>query len=113
MKRIALVLAATLAGTMMAPVQAQTPTETPASRALHALFAEEWERNLRDFPVGASYQGDTRYDDRWADMSLAAIAAREAADRAALQRLRAIDRAALAPADQLDRDTFEWELAHG
>lgn len=43
-------------------------------------------------------------------MSLAAIAAREAADRDALQRLRAIPRAALDAADQLHRDTFEWQL---
>ncbi|MCA0395294.1 MAG: DUF885 domain-containing protein, partial [Proteobacteria bacterium] len=41
-------------------------------------------------------------------MSLAAIAAREAADREALAALRRIDRAALSPADQLDYDAFEW-----
>jgi uncharacterized protein (DUF885 family) len=113
--RFALVLAATLAGTMMAPVHAQQATAavtSAASQALHALFAQEWERELRESPETASYQGDTRYDDRWTDMSLAAIAAREAADRTALQRLRAFDRAMLSPADQLNRDTFEWQLAH-
>jgi uncharacterized protein (DUF885 family) len=82
---------------------------TPA-QALHALFDSEWERNLRDSPESASYQGDTRFDDRWTDMSLAAIAAREAAERDALARLRAIPRAALSAADQLHHDTFEWQL---
>jgi uncharacterized protein (DUF885 family) len=88
---------------------AQKPMNTPA-QALHALFDSEWERNLRASPESASYQGDTRFDDRWTDMSLAAIAAREAAERDALARLRAIPRAALSAADQLHHDTFEWQL---
>jgi uncharacterized protein (DUF885 family) len=45
-----------------------------------------------------------RYNDRWTDRSLAAILARQAADRAALERLRAIDRAALAADQQLNYD---------
>jgi uncharacterized protein (DUF885 family) len=77
-------------------------------QALNALFAEEWERSLHDSPESASYNGDTRYNDRWSDLGLEAIAAREAADRAALERLHAIDRAGLPPADQLNYDTFEW-----
>jgi uncharacterized protein (DUF885 family) len=89
------------------------PAQTTArSQALHALFADEWERGLRDAPEFASYQGDTRFDDRWSDLSLSAIAAREAADRAALQRLHAIARDALSAADQLHYDTFEWQLQH-
>ena len=88
-----------------APAHAQ-PAD--ASRALHQLFDEEWERGLRENPVGASYQGDARYNDRWADVSLAAIEASAAADRAALARIRAIDRSVLSPADQLNYDTFLW-----
>jgi uncharacterized protein (DUF885 family) len=87
-----------------------TPSATPASasQTLRQLFADEWERGLRDHPERASYQGDTRYNDRWTDNSLAAIAARDAADRAALARLKAIPRAALNAAEQIDYDTFEW-----
>ncbi|HJV72464.1 DUF885 domain-containing protein [Ideonella sp.] len=81
-----------------------------AARALHALFAEEWERALRESPEMASYQGDTRYDDRWSDLSPAAIATTEAGDRAALARLRRIERRALGPDDRLDYDTFAWQL---
>jgi len=55
---------------------------------------------------------DTRYDDRWSDLSFSAIAAREAADRSALERLHAIDRAALSPDQQLNYDTFEWLAQH-
>lgn len=82
---------------------------SPESRALHAFFAAEWERSMRDAPELASYRGDDRYADRWTDYSLAAIAARETADRDALARLRAIDRDALSAADQLSYDVFLWQ----
>ena len=89
----------------VAPAQAQS---SDAARTLHQLFDEEWERGLRENPVNASYQGDRRYNDRWSDVSLAAIEASQAADRKALERIRAIDRNALSPADQLNYDTFLW-----
>lgn len=90
---------------LMNTALAQTPAE-----ALHRLFADEWERSLRDQPESASYQGDHRFDDRWTDLSPEAIAAREAAERAALARLRTIDRNALSPADRLNYDTFAWQM---
>ena len=89
------------------PVHAQTSARNPE---LHMLFAEEWERGLRESPENASYNGDSRFNDRWTDFSLTAINARQAADRAALQALRAIDRKRLSKPDQLDYDTFEWTL---
>ena len=92
-----------------AAADATTDARSPASRALHAFFDGEWERGLRDSPENASYAGDDRYNDRWTDYSLEAIAAREAADREALATLRAIDRAALPPADQLSYDVFLWQ----
>ena len=100
-----LAAAAALVVAFIAPVQAQS---NDAAKALHQLFDEEWERGLRENPVNASYQGDKRYNDRWSDASLAAIEASQAADRKALERIRAIDRTALAPADQLNYDTFLW-----
>jgi uncharacterized protein (DUF885 family) len=100
-----LATAAALVVAFIAPAQAQS---NDAAKALHQLFDEEWERGLRENPVNASYQGDKRYNDRWSDASLAAIEASQAADRKALERIRAIDRTALAPADQLNYDTFLW-----
>jgi uncharacterized protein (DUF885 family) len=88
-----LAAAAALLVVFVAPVWAQS---SDAARTLHQLFDEEWERGLRENPVNASYQGDKRYNDRWSDASLAAIEASQAADRDALQRIRAIDRCALA-----------------
>ncbi|HMM67043.1 MAG TPA: DUF885 domain-containing protein [Dokdonella sp.] len=80
------------------------------SAALHALFDSEWERGLVESPENASYNGDPRFNDRWSDLSLAAIKRREAEDRDALAKLHALDRGALSAADQLNYDTFEWLL---
>ncbi|MCB1577136.1 MAG: DUF885 domain-containing protein, partial [Xanthomonadales bacterium] len=97
--------------TLVSPLRADEPAApgTAASTALHALFDSEWERGLAESPENASYNGDARFNDRWTDLGMKAIQAREAADRAALARLHAIDRSALSAADQLNYDTFEWQ----
>ncbi|TDK23449.1 DUF885 domain-containing protein [Luteimonas aestuarii] len=79
-------------------------------QALHAFFEAEWERGLRESPEVASYRGDRRYNDRWTDLSLDAIAARQAADREALATLLAFDREALNDADRLHFDVMRWQL---
>jgi uncharacterized protein (DUF885 family) len=112
-----LLVAVFLAGAASMPSQAQTrgtaPSgAAPAVQALDALFTREWERAMRENPETASAQGDTRYNDRWTDLSLPAIASRQAEDRAALQQLHAIDRAALSAQQQLNYDTFEWLFQH-
>ena len=89
-------------------VFAQAPADP--STALHAFFDAQWERTLREAPELASYRGDARYNDRWSDQSMDAIEGRQAADRAALVQLRAIDRGALAAADQLNYDVALWQL---
>ena len=75
---------------------------------LHAFFAEEWERGLLENPESASFEGDKRFNDRWSDNSLEAIAASEAADREALAKLKRFDRRKLSPADKLNYDTYLW-----
>ncbi|MDW8479791.1 MAG: DUF885 domain-containing protein [Xanthomonadales bacterium] len=99
---------ALLCGCAASPPRAGAGTE--AARALHRLFAEEWERGLAEDPVRASLRGDRRYDDRWGDLSLAAFEARAAADRAALARLRSIPRDALGERDRISHQLFEWML---
>jgi uncharacterized protein (DUF885 family) len=109
-------IVATLALVLLlaSPLQAHrepesAPVQSDAASALHALFDEEWERGLRESPESASYRGDPRYNDRWTDLGLDAIARRQAEDRAVLARLRAIDRSRLSPADQLNYDVFLWQ----
>lgn len=116
MLRPALLAAALSAAFAVHPAWAQSPgpqarpAASEASRALHALFDEEWERGLRESPESASADGDLRWNDRWTDYSLEGIRARQAADRAALARLKAIDRGALSEADRLNYDVFAWTL---
>ena len=111
-----LLLAALIAAIPLSNLRAaETPpvaSDGPGKQALDSFFSEEWERGLRESPENATYNGDNRYNDRWSDRSLAAIARYEAEDRAALDKLHAIDRDALAPTDRLDYDTFEWQLQH-
>lgn len=81
-----------------------------ATTELYRLFDDEWERSMRENPEEASYRGDKRYNDRWTDMSMAAIQARMDGDAKALERLRAIDRKALSESDQLHYDVMAWDL---
>ena len=97
---LALVLAA-----LSAPVAASAD----AVADLHALFDREWERDLADNPLSATYLGDPRYDDRLPDISPAAEAARNAADAKVLDDLARIPREQLAPAEQLNYDLFRHE----
>ena len=99
-------LAAVLATSLFA--NAARAQQGDDGKRLHAFFAEEWERGLRESPESASFEGDKRFNDRWSDNSLEAIAASEAADREALARLKRFDRSKLSPADQLNYDTYLW-----
>jgi uncharacterized protein (DUF885 family) len=76
---------------------------------LEQLFESTWERELSDDPTTATYLGDTRYNDRWTDMSAAAIERRAAADERTLAALRSIPRDTLPAGSQLDYDLFERE----
>jgi prolyl oligopeptidase len=75
-----------------------------------ALLDEAWEWQLENYPMFASQLGDDRYNDRWADQSLAAIEARQSETREFLRRLYAIDRASLSESEQLDYELFRREL---
>jgi uncharacterized protein (DUF885 family) len=86
------------------PVCAQD--KTSATKDLHSLFDAEWERSLRENPVGATYLGDHRFDDRWPDLSPAALKVSYEGDKAVIAALNSIDPGALTPEDQLNRDLF-------
>ena len=60
-------------------------------KALDRLLAEHWEYNLRTHPEWASILGDHRWDDRWSDASLEAIAADLEEQEKFLARFEAID----------------------
>src|SRR5690349_8045593 len=79
------------------PVAARIATQ-------NALFDEQYEADLREFPERATNFGDYRYNDRLADHSLDAAARREKMDEAFLARLQAISTVGFPEQDQLSHD---------
>jgi len=72
--------------------------------AQNALFEEQYESDLRNFPERATAFGDYRYNDKLADYSLAAIAQRNLTNRTFLSHLQAIPTTAFSDQDQLSHD---------
>jgi len=82
-----------------------------ATAELHALFAEEWQYDLREDPLFATSVGDNRYNDRLPSLTPADLARRDQHTRAVAERLHRIDRARLGESDRVSYDLFERDLA--
>ena len=72
--------------------------------AQNALFEEQYQTDLKNFPERATAFGDYRYNDKLTDHSLAAIAARNKTDQDFLTRLKAIPTDGFFDQDQLSHD---------
>ena len=89
-----------------------TSTQNAASDHFRTLLTSHWDYVMTSHPEMATSVGYPGFDDRWTDMSLAAIERRMADTREYLARLETIDRDQLSPADQLDYDLFHENLTH-
>jgi uncharacterized protein (DUF885 family) len=100
-----LALSLVLLSALAFPVFAQD-TKPVAGRlaAQNALFEEQYQTDLRNFPERATSFGDYRYNDKLADYSLAAIAARHKTDEDFLARLKAVPTEGFSDQDQLSHD---------
>src|SRR5262252_4395343 len=72
--------------------------------AQNALFDEQYETDLRNFPERATAFGDYRYNDRLNHHSLEAIAQRHQTDQDFLSRIQAIPTTGFSDQDQLSHD---------
>jgi|HubBroStandDraft_6_1064221.scaffolds.fasta_scaffold05548_5 uncharacterized protein (DUF885 family) len=72
--------------------------------AQNALFEEQYESDLRNFPERATAYGDYRYNDKLAEYSLDAIIQRHKTDESFLARLEAIPSTGFSDQDQLSHD---------
>ena len=81
-----------------------------AGKTLNDFLESEWNHEMEQNPIQASFLGDRRWNDRWGDRSLEAMRKRDEHTIAALARLARIDRAQLSPADQLNYDLFKKDL---
>jgi uncharacterized protein (DUF885 family) len=110
-------IAATLAATLFLaacsekePAPEQPAIDTDPAAELHSMFEEYFERNLQLNPLNATFIGDDRYNDRYANsIGPEHRAATLAMDEEFLARLEAIDRDALSRQDQLSYDMFRLE----
>ena len=62
-----------------------------AAKALHDLFAAEWDYDMQQSPESASELGDRRWNDRWSDDSLEAYARRNQHKQDVLAQMAKID----------------------
>jgi len=105
-----LVACVPLTGFAQQPAAATNAIAAPQSSAmqtLNTLFAAEWDYRMRESPTWASALGDRRFNDRWEDLSLAAIKRRHEHDAEVLARLKTINREALSAPDKLNYDLFK------
>lgn len=108
MKALTLLVACCLCS--LALFAAEPPKHSGESAKLHTLFDADWEHTMRTQPTWASHLGDRRYNDRWPDLSLAAIEREHQRASNILKQIQSIDRAQLPAADQLNYDLFRWRL---
>jgi uncharacterized protein (DUF885 family) len=90
-------------------VFAQNKSFPPVAERLaaqNALFDEQYESDLREFPERATDFGDYRYNDKLADHSLAAVLRRQKVNEGFLARLRAISIGGFSDQDQLSHDVL-------
>lgn len=76
------------------------------SKKLSVFFNDEWEYTLKEFPLTATFVGDSRYNDQIGDFSYRAILRRQQHDLDARNRLKVIKRADLSDNEKLNYDLF-------
>lgn len=108
----ALLIGVSLGATAQTAAQTASPVPAgAASRELAALFEQNWEWRMTNFPQFSTFLGETRYNDRLADNSPAAIRRRQQQAVDDLKRAQAIDPAQLTPDERVSRAAFIRELS--
>jgi uncharacterized protein (DUF885 family) len=86
------------------------PIMINSNEELLKLFLDYDEYNLREFPEGATYEGDHRYDDKSSDNSEASVFAHRDSLRNFLNKLKNISYSKLTEDNKLNYDLFKSEL---
>ncbi len=73
---------------------------------LHRLFDFSWEYTMKESPEFATLIGYPGQNDRWSDVSFAAIARRRETNKLDLELITAIDRAKLPESDRISYDLY-------
>src|SRR6476661_3606774 len=87
--------------------RARADTEAaPGKDRLHRLLEVAWAWEMEDQPEGATFVGYRGFDDRWSDLSPAAVERRIGDRQLLLGALAEVDRDALGGEEQLSADLF-------
>ncbi len=81
----------------------------PSAR-LHQLLQQDWEFQMREFPLYATSVGRHDYDDKLPAVARADLERRHDFSHDMLRQLREIERQALSVADQINYDLFQFIL---
>ena len=81
-----------------------------ASGDFAKLLEDSWEFSMQEYPLWATSAGDHRYNDKLPSISVADAARRNEKTLQFQQRLEAIDRSQLKPAEQTNYDIFARQL---
>lgn len=81
--------------------------------ALKKLVAEEWEYEMHESPLAATFFGDYRYNDKLDDFSVAAVLRQDKASRDFLARLDKIDTSGFPEQEQLNKALLARKLRQG
>jgi uncharacterized protein (DUF885 family) len=101
-----------VAAALAVTVVAEAPDNGAGAR-LHALFDREWTWELAESPLLASSLGDKRWNDRWDDVSLAALERRQKHREGVLAEIEAFQRTGLGAEDQINYDVFRHQYRTG
>lgn len=94
--------------------RAPAPASIDARReALKKLIAQEWEYELHESPLEATFFGDYRYNDQVDDLSVAEVLRQDKASRDFLARLDAIDASGFPEQEQLNKALLARKLRQG
>ena len=88
----------------MAMAQLINPSD--AAERLHALFEEDGQWTMEQFPEYATLLGDHRYNDRLTDLSFETIERCKAHEREILERIQKIQHSELSGQDLISYDLF-------
>jgi len=80
--------------------------KTSDADRLHRLFDFSWEYTMKESPEFATAVGYPGQNDRWSDISFAAIARRKETGQLNLELIKAIDRAKLPESDLISYDLY-------
>ena len=99
-----------LAAGALALSLAAAAAEPGPNKALHALFEREFTNGLKEAPERGTLLGLDGYDDRWTDLSPAAVARRKARVARVTAELQRFDPKKLSTQDRISREVYLTSL---